>query len=120
MSQTASRIRAVLVSPGAPGCLAIADVERQQQLPSEAVVKVHAISLNLGEVRRAQTEAQGLRTGWDFSGTVIAGAKDGKGPQAGARVVGLVERGAWAEEVVVPSAQIAAIPDSVTFAQAAT
>ena len=50
--------------------------------------------VTLGEVRRAQTEAKGLTTGWDFSGTVIRGAENGKGPQAGARVVGLVERGA--------------------------
>lgn len=113
-------IRAVLVTPGAPGSLAIGATQRRQPLPSEALVKVQAISLNLGEVRRAQSEEKGLGTGWDFAGTVIRGALDGKGPQAGARVVGLVERGAWAEEVVVPSAQVAAIPDAVTFAQAAT
>jgi NADPH:quinone reductase-like Zn-dependent oxidoreductase len=35
-------------------------------------------------------------------------------------VVGLVDRGAWAEEVVVQCAQVAVIPDSVKFAQAAT
>ncbi len=115
-----SPIRAVLVSAGAPGSLAIGEARRAEPLPGEALVKVHAISLNLGEVRRAQSEASGLKTGWDFAGTVIRGAHDGKGPQAGARVVGLVERGAWAEEVVVPSAQVAAIPDAVTFAQAAT
>ena len=115
-----SQIRAVLVTPGAPGSLAIGETRRRDPLPGEALVKVHAVSLNLGEVRRAQSEDKGLVTGWDFAGTVIQGAANGKGPQAGARVVGLVERGAWAEEVVVPSAQVAAIPDAVTFAQAAT
>jgi NADPH:quinone reductase-like Zn-dependent oxidoreductase len=113
-------MRAILVTPGAPGSLAIGETARQEPLPSEALVKVAAISLNLGEVRRAQTEAKGLRTGWDFAGTVVRGAATGKGPQAGARVVGLIERGAWAEEVVVPSDQVAAIPDAVTFAEAAT
>jgi NADPH:quinone reductase len=121
MSPTAqSPLRAVLVTPGAPGSLAIGEIQRRQPLPGEALVKVHAISLNLGEVRRAQSESKGLNTGWDFAGTVIRGALNGKGPQAGARVVGLVDRGAWAEEVVVPSAQVAVIPDAVTFAQAAT
>ncbi len=120
MSKTAAAIRAVVVAPGKLGCLALAEVEHQLPLPSEALVEVHAFSLNLGEVRRAQTEAAGLRTGWDFSGTVIEGARDGRGPRAGARVVGLVERGAWAEHVFVPSSQVAAIPDTVTFAQAAT
>lgn len=115
-----SKIRAVLVAPGVPGSLAIGETGRRQPLPGEALVRVQAISLNLGEVRRAQSEAEGLGTGWDFAGTVIRGAASGKGPQAGARVVGLVERGAWAEEVVVPSAQVAAIPDAVSFAQAAT
>jgi NADPH:quinone reductase len=115
-----TQIRAVQITPGAPGSMTLGAAQRPQPLPDEALVKVHAISLNLGEVRRAQTEDKGLTTGWDFAGTVIRGALSGKGPQAGARVVGLIERGAWAEEVVVSSAQVAAIPDSVTFAQAAT
>lgn len=114
------QVRAVVVSPGAPGCLVLSPVERRPPLPGEALVKVEAISLNLGEVRRAQTEPRGSSIGWDFAGRVIEGARDGKGPRAGARVVGLVERGAWSEEVVVPSGQVAAIPDAVTFAQAAT
>lgn len=117
---TASTIAAILVTPGAPGNLALGQAPTPVPLPSEALVQVSAISLNLGEVRRAQTEGAGLRTGWDLAGTVIAGAADGKGPQAGARVVGIVERGAWSAEVAVPSSQLAAIPDSVTFAQAAT
>jgi NADPH:quinone reductase len=120
MSTTATKIRAVLVSPGVPGSLALGDAAPPALLPSEALVQVAAISLNLGEVRRAQTEAVGLRTGWDLAGTVIKGASDGKGPQAGARVVGIVERGAWSAQVAVPSNQLAAIPESVTFAQAAT
>lgn len=114
------QIRAVQITPGAPGSMTLGSAQRPQPLPDEALVEVHAISLNLGEVRRAQTEDKGLTTGWDFAGIVIRGALSGKGPQAGARVVGLVERGAWAEAVVAPSAQVAAIPDTVTFAQAAT
>ncbi len=63
-----SPIRAVLVTPGAPGSLAIGESQRREPLPGEALVKVHAISLNLGEVRRAQSEDKGLTTGWDFAG----------------------------------------------------
>jgi NADPH2:quinone reductase len=121
MSVTApTSIRAIVVTPGSPGSLAFGETRRRQPLPDEVLVKVHAISLNLGEVRRAQSEESGLTTGWDFAGIVIQGALTGKGPQAGTRVVGLVARGAWAEEVVAPSSQVAAIPDAVTFAQAAT
>lgn len=119
-STAASPIRAVVVSPGQPGSLALAEVEAPRPLPSETLVKVEAISLNLGETRRAQTEAAGLRTGWDFADTVLRAAANGKGPPAGARVVGIVERGAWSAQVAVPSDQVASIPDKVTFAQAAT
>ena len=112
-------IRAVVVTPGVPGSLTLGQAPAPAPLPTEALVKVAAVSLNLGEVRRAQTEERGLRTGWDLAGTVIQGASDGKGPPVGARVVGIVERGAWSEQVAVPSNQLAAIPAAVTFAQAA-
>jgi NADPH:quinone reductase-like Zn-dependent oxidoreductase len=38
----------------------------------------------------------------------------------GARVVGLVTEGAWAERVPVPTHALAELPDKVTFSQAAT
>ena len=120
MPATASNIRAVLVTSGAPGNLALGRAEAPTPLPNEALVEVSAISLNLGEVRRAQSEGAGSRIGWDLAGTVIETARDGKGPRAGTRVVGIVERGAWSEQVAVPSSQLAALPDAVTFAQAAT
>ena len=120
MPQTAPPIRAVLVTPGVPGSLSLGMAPAPVALPPESLVKVAAISLNLGETRRAQTEAAGLRTGWDLAGTVIAAAANGIGPKAGARVVGIVERGAWSETVAVPASQLSTIPDAVSFAQAAT
>lgn len=113
------QIEAIVVTPEAPGRLALAQVAAPPALPTEALVKVAAISLNLGEVRRAQTEPAGLRTGWDLAGTVIAPAANGVGPRAGERVVGIVERGAWSAVVAVPTSQLSAIPDAVSFAQAA-
>jgi NADPH:quinone reductase-like Zn-dependent oxidoreductase len=38
----------------------------------------------------------------------------------GARVVGFLPEGAWAERVAVPTHALAALPDKVTFSQAAT
>lgn len=115
-----SQIQAVLVSPSATGRLALGTVAAPAALPTEALVEVAAVSLNLGEVRRAQTEAAGLRCGWDLAGTVVAAAASGVGPAVGTRVVGIVERGAWSRIAAVPTSQLAVMPDAVTFAQAAT
>jgi NADPH:quinone reductase-like Zn-dependent oxidoreductase len=62
----------------------------------------------------------GAVTGWDVAGVVEAQAADGSGPPLGTRVVGLVDRGAWAQRVAVPTDVLAALPDGVSFAQAAT
>ena len=71
---------AVVVEPDAPARLALRDVDEPVPAPSEALVRVAAISLNRGEVRRAQAAAPGWRPGWDLAGTVLRAAADGSGP----------------------------------------
>jgi len=112
--------RAVVVDPAAAGRLAIASVPDPTPDRGEAIVRVRAISLNRGEVRRAGQAAAGWRPGWDLAGEVERAAADGSGPRAGARVVGLLPEGAWAERVAVPTHALAELPDKVTFSQAAT
>ena len=112
--------RAVVVDPEAPGRLVIRPVPDPVPDRGEAIVRVRAISLNRGEVRRSTMAAAGWRPGWDLAGTVERPAADGSGPPEGARVVGLLGEGAWAERVAVPSHALAALPDKVTFSQAAT
>jgi len=112
--------RAVVVDPEAPGRLVIRPVPDPVPDRGEAVVRLKALSLNRGEVRRSGMAAAGWRPGWDLAGTVERVAADGSGPRAGARVVGMLGEGAWAERVAVPTHALAELPDKVTFSQAAT
>ncbi|MBI3966733.1 MAG: alcohol dehydrogenase, partial [Chloroflexi bacterium] len=92
-----STTRAIVVDPSAPGRLVLRAVSPPSPVPAEAVVRVAAISLNRGEVRMSTFAAAGWRPGWDLAGTVEQAAADGSGPAVGARVVGLLPSGAWAE-----------------------
>lgn len=100
--------------------IAIAQAPLPVPQPSEALVRVHAVSLNAGELRRARKRGGGEPIGWDFSGIVERAAADGSGPAEGKRVVGFVANGAWAEYVAAPSRQLGVLPDAVTFNDAAT
>ncbi|SEC40458.1 zinc-binding dehydrogenase [Paenibacillus sp. GP183] len=115
-----STIRAIVVDPTVEGRLKIDDVESPRPALSEALVRISAISLNLGEVRTTTRASAGWRPGWDLSGVVEQSAADGSGPPIGTRVFGMVTSGSWAELVAVPTNFLAEIPENVTFAQAAT
>jgi NADPH2:quinone reductase len=115
-----NKMRAVVVDPNVTGRLTISEVDAPVPTPSQALIKVAAISLNRGEVRRSTTAEAGWQPGWDLAGTVEVAAADGSSPLSGTRVVGFVKEGAWAELVAVPTNSLAELPSSVSFAQAAT
>jgi NADPH2:quinone reductase len=110
-------MRALVIGDG--GSLGLGDASEPEPLSDEALVAVRAFSLNRGELRAVSGGAPGTVPGWDVAGVVERAAADGSGPPEGARVAGLVERGAWAERAAVPTWAMAELPDAVTFEQAA-
>ena len=113
-------MRAVVIDSKASAHLRLGEVRVPEPLPSEVLVRVSAISLNRGEVRRSQIAEEGSRPGWDLAGTVEQAAADGTGPGEGVRVVGLLSSGAWAELVALRTNSLAELPENVSFEQAAT
>ncbi len=85
-------MRALVSRPDAPFA-EMAEVPDPAPTPDEAIVAVHAFSLNRGECNRLATMAPGTVAGWDLAGEVVQAAADGTGPGVGARVVGLVNLG---------------------------
>jgi len=114
------KMKAVVTDPQSEAHLVLAEVEQPTPGPSQALVKVAAISLNRGEVRSAIAAKERYVPGWDLAGTVEQPAADGSGPLAGARVVGFLRVGAWAEMAAVPTDYLAELPPQVSFSQAAT
>jgi NADPH:quinone reductase-like Zn-dependent oxidoreductase len=113
-------VRAIVCSPGSPGRIAFRDLPEPTPAADECVIAVRAVSLNRGEFRRLQWDVDGWRPGYDVSGVVEAAAADGSGPAAGARAIGVLPNGAWAERVAVPTRVVAPIPDGISFEAAAT
>jgi NADPH2:quinone reductase len=115
-----TQIDAVLVDPKAEGHVSLGKVDAPVVRPTEALVRVRATSLNRGEIRRASMGVAGQRIGWDFAGVIEEAAENGTGPRKGARVVGMLGSGAWAERIAAPTESLAVLPDAVDFAHAAT
>jgi NADPH:quinone reductase-like Zn-dependent oxidoreductase len=109
--------------------LSVEDIADPMPRADEALVRVAASSVNQGEVRAIGSQPHWqLRTdqdngwcpGWDFAGWIERAAADGTGPAKGARVVGWVRQGAWAERVAAPIQQLVLMPDTLDFMRAST
>jgi NADPH:quinone reductase-like Zn-dependent oxidoreductase len=109
-----------LVGSREPPRVSLAEAPDPVPLPYQALVEVRAFSLNRGETRRLESLEPGTVTGWDLAGIVRAAAADGSGPPLGARVVGMMNVGAWAGLAAVRTDWLAEIPEAVSFEQAST
>jgi NADPH:quinone reductase-like Zn-dependent oxidoreductase len=113
-------VKGWITDPGAPGGLRLADdLPEPEPAQNELLVDVRAYSVNRGELFLLTQRTEGWRPGQDLAGVVLRAAADGSGPPEGARVVGNVDWECWAERVAVPSHWAAALPDGVSFEQAA-
>ena len=124
---------AVVRTPGGPDSIEIIDVPVVEPGPGEVRVGIAAAPVNpvdlavVGGLLHAmgvinQPERTGL--GWDFSGTVVATGR-GVDLAVGSRVAGLVggldrDFGTYAEQLVVPAADLAVVPDGLDLVAAST
>ncbi|WP_027060232.1 zinc-binding dehydrogenase [Mesorhizobium loti] len=111
---------ALTISSDNAARLKFTEVDEPQPRANEALVAVHAASLNRGELRLLAIRQDGWIPGQDIVGFVERAAADGSGPGVGTRVVALVDEAGWAERVAVSTDRLAILPDEVSFASAAT
>jgi NADPH:quinone reductase-like Zn-dependent oxidoreductase len=111
---------AVVNTPGGPAPVEIREVPEPNVGSNDALVAVRNFSLNRGELKSFANNEAGWIPGQDISGVVMREASNGLGPPEGTRVVALTDEFGWAERVAVPTHRLVAIPDNVSFAQAAT
>ena len=133
MSSKTDTFRAAVVTrPGEPDAIAFLDLPVPAPAPGQVRVAVAGATVNPvdlavrgGFMHQAgiidQPEHTGL--GWDFAGTVLeAGAGVDLAP--GTRVAGLVggldrDFGTYAEQLVLPAAHVAVVPDGLDLVEAA-
>jgi NADPH:quinone reductase len=113
-------MRAIVYDPTAPHGLRLDQAPDPKPNQDQALVEVHAIALNFGELAFiAGRHRPGEVVGWEAAGVVLEPAANGTGPNAGARVTGYGAGGGWAERRAVNVADIAIVPDPVDLGAAA-
>lgn len=124
---------AVVRTPAGPDSIEIIDVPVVEPGPGEVRVQIAAAAVNpvdLGVVSGLfhtmglVNQAQHTGLGWDFAGTVVT-AGLGVDLAVGARVAGMIDGfdrdfGTYAEQLVVPAANLAIVPDSLDLVSAST
>lgn len=118
-------MRAVVIrQPGGPEVLEVRDVPRPEPGPGEVRVRVRASGINRADLlqRRggypAPPGAPDHIPGLEYAGTVEAMGPDVHGVEPGARVMGLVGGGGYAEHVVVHERTVVPIPPALTLEDA--
>jgi NADPH:quinone reductase-like Zn-dependent oxidoreductase len=124
---------AVILTPSGPDSIEIIDVPVVEPGPGQVRVEIAGAAVNPVDLATAdglfhklglvhQPDHTGL--GWDFAGTVTAAGPDVDLP-VGSRVAGMVagfdrDFGTYAEQLVVPAADVAVVPDGLDLVTAST
>ncbi|RSM83860.1 NADP-dependent oxidoreductase [Kibdelosporangium aridum] len=124
---------AVVRTPGGPDSIEIIDVPVVEPGPGEVRVEIAAAAVNPVDLGVADGFFHGLGLinqpdhtglGWDFVGVVVAVGPD-TDLAVGTRVAGMVggfdrDFGTYAEQLVVPAADVAVVPDELDLEAAST
>jgi NADPH:quinone reductase len=113
-------MKALVHEPNAEHGLRLGDAPDPTPRPSQALVRVGAVSLNFADLAfLSERVAPGAVPGFDASGTIVAADAAGSGPPAGTRVATFGFSGAWAERRAVDTTDLAVLPDAVDLQSAA-
>lgn len=113
-----------LVTVKGDSIAAVQEVPIPQPSEGEILVKVHYVAQNPTDWKAAATARPGTPVGCDFAGTIAD--SNGSSWKEGQRVAGFVQgtstrppRGSFAEYAIVESSLVYAVPDSVSWQDAA-
>lgn len=114
-------MRAIVVDHTEEHGVRLAELAPPQPLAHEALVRVHAFSINYGDVQDGVHNAlDGTIPGWEAAGVVERAAADGSGPDEGTPVVSLDQDGGWAELRAVDARGLGVAPPDVDLGAIAT
>ncbi|MGH7124823.1 MAG: NADPH:quinone oxidoreductase family protein [Stellaceae bacterium] len=118
-------MRAVLCREFGPfETLALADLPAPPIAPGSVRVAVHAIGVNFADLLIVQGKYQEkpalpFSPGFEIAGVVTEIGSGVDDVELGGRVLGIMDHGAYADEVVLPADRVLAIPPSMDFPIAA-
>ncbi len=113
-------MKALVNTPKGASPIEIREVAEPSPAAHEALIAVHAFSLNRGELTLMRIRPEGWQPGQDVSGIVLKAAADGSGPKEGTRVVGILDWHGWAERAAISTHRLAVLPNKVDFGAAAS
>jgi synaptic vesicle membrane protein VAT-1 len=118
-------MRAVwIIRPGGPEALEVRETADPEPGPGQVRIRVRAAGLNFAEVMAAQglypdAPKPPCVVGYEVAGVVDGLGERTEGQAVGSRVLALTHFGGHADVVCVPAEQVLAIPDAMSFEEAA-